>query len=170
MSRRGSQLLETANGQISGLIDLLSARGEGALSLPCPGREKMGDGTVAATASHTADNYQLIARFLQASSQMPDAHAGARQARRRAESGHAGGPDNSDYTAEKVDLRDLLERLSAGRDALSLLADMTDERLDNVPAAGSFRFCDGQRTLEQVVATLLNHQSHQTNAIKAAVT
>jgi hypothetical protein len=77
---------------------------------------------------------------------------------------------DGDYTADTVDLHDLLDLLSAGRDALSLLADLTDERVDSAPPNGSFRFCDGQRTLEQVVASLLNHQAHQIDAIKAAVT
>jgi hypothetical protein len=160
MSERGSQLLGTADEQISELIGLFSTRGETALSLPCPGREKLGDGTVAATASHTADRYQLIAGFLQATSQTPSAHVGI---------GHDEGTHDGDYAAENVDLHGLLERLSAGRDALRLLADLSDEQLDAVPPTGSFRFCDGQRTLEQVVASSLNHQSHQINAIKAAV-
>ena len=66
MSDRASQLHATADGQISELIGLLTAGGAAALSVPCPGREKMGDGTVAAFALHTADRYQLIAGFLQA--------------------------------------------------------------------------------------------------------
>jgi hypothetical protein len=144
----------------------------------------MGDGTVAACASHTADRYLLIADFLQAADQMPGAHSGSGQGRHRiprfllarghpprghAERGHDEGTHDGDYTAENVDLHGLLERLSAARDALSLLADLTDERLDTVPPTGSFRFCDGQRALEQVVASLLNHQGHQIDAIKAAV-
>ncbi len=84
MSGRTSQLHETAVGQISELIGLISARDAAALSLPCPGREKMGDGTVAAVALHTADRYQLIAGFLQAAAgQMPRARVGSRQARHR---------------------------------------------------------------------------------------
>ena len=63
MSERGTQLLDTADGQISELIGLFSARGEASLSLRFPGREKLGDGTVAALASHTADSYLRIARF-----------------------------------------------------------------------------------------------------------
>jgi hypothetical protein len=75
-----------------------------------------------------------------------------------------------DYIAENVDLPGLLKRLAAGRAALSLVADLTDPQLDAVPSAGSFRFCDGQRTLEQVIASLLKHQGHQIHAIKSAVT
>jgi hypothetical protein len=160
MSQRGIRLLETADAQVSELIGLLSARGEAALSLPCPGREKLGDGTVAACALHTADRYQQIAGFLQARGHAPPDHA---------DGGHDEGT-HGDYTAENVDLQNLLERLSAGRDALSLLADLSDERFETVPPTGSFRFCDGQRTLEQVVANLLKHQAHQVDAVKAAVT
>ncbi len=76
---------------------------------------------------------------------------------------------DGDYTAESVDLDGLLERLSAARDALSVLAELTDEQLDTVPPADSFRFCDGQRNLEQVVAGLLRHQSHQVDAVTAAL-
>jgi hypothetical protein len=32
------------------------------------------------------------------------------------------------------------------------------------------KFCDGQRTLDQVATNLLNHQSHQLDALKAALT
>jgi hypothetical protein len=101
-----------------------------------------------------------IPRFRLARGHAPRGHA---------DSGHDEGTHDRDYTAENVDLHGLLERLSAGRDALSLLADLADERFDVVPPTGSFRFCDGQRTLEQVVASLLNHQGHQIDAMKAAV-
>jgi hypothetical protein len=50
MNERGTQLLETANAQTDELIGLISTGGEAALRLPCPGREKLGDGTVAACA------------------------------------------------------------------------------------------------------------------------
>jgi hypothetical protein len=185
MSERGNQLLDTADDQISALIDLFSARGEAALSLPCPGREKLGDGTVAALALLTADRYLRIAEFLQATSQKPGARANARHRPHRnprslrsrahaprgnADSHHDEDMHDGDYTAENVDLHALLERLSAARDALSLLADLTDEKLCTVPPKGSFRFCDGQRTLEQVVASLLKHQRHQVDAMKVAMT
>src|SRR3979411_558318 len=74
MNERGTQLQETANGQISELIGLISTRSEATLRLPCPGREKLGDGTVAACARHTADNYQRIAAFVQTSDRMSSGH------------------------------------------------------------------------------------------------
>jgi len=179
MSERRIQLFDTADGQISELIGLFSKSGEAALSLRCPGREKLGDGTVAALALHTADSYLRIAGFLQATSRMPPAQPRSRRpprlfrARGHSPPGHAeGGQDarrrDDDYTAENVP--DLLKRLSTGREALRLMTELTDEQLDTAPPTGSFRFCDGQRTLEQVLASLLNHQGHQVDAMRAAVT
>jgi hypothetical protein len=169
MSERGTQLRDTVDGQINGLINVLSARGEASLSLPCRGREKLGDGTVAALASHTADSYLRVAGFLQTVIQVPVAVRGDRIPPLPG-SGHDTGTHDGDYTAERADLDDLLGRLSGARDALSPLAGLNDEQLDTPPPAGSFRFCDGQRTLEQVVGSLLNHQGHQIDAVMAAVT
>lgn len=184
MSERAIQLHETADDQISELIGLLSSGGESVLGRPCPGREKMGDGTVAAWAAHTADRYQLIAEFLGGAGQMPGPRGRRGQGRHRlpsfllarghgagshGEGDHEQGRHDGDYTTETVALDGLLERLSAARDAFGFLAGLTDEQLDVVPAAGIFRFCDGHRTLEQVVAGLLKHQGHQIDAVKAAV-
>jgi hypothetical protein len=74
VSDAGHRLNTTANGQISELIDLLSTREEADLSLPCPGRAKLGDGTVAACASHAADNYLRIAAFLDSAQKTSTAH------------------------------------------------------------------------------------------------
>jgi hypothetical protein len=148
MSERGVQLLQTANGQISELSALLSTLGEGTLSLPCPGREKLGDGTVAACASHTTDSYARIAGFVY---------------------GRNAGTHGGDYRTDSVDLQHLLARLSGARRALSTLGDLTDTQLDAVPPASGMKFCDGHRTLEQVLTNLLDHQSHNVDALKAAV-
>ena len=168
--------MQLANTQMSELIDLLSARGQAALRRPCPGREKLGDGTVAACASHTADNYLRIAAFLRDEQHAPPgqvavgpgAHRTPRLLRAR---GHTGGHtgQGDPYRADSVALHDLLERLADARGALSVLADLTDEQLDTVPPASEMKFCDGQRTLEQIVASLLGHQSHQLDALRAAV-
>jgi hypothetical protein len=191
-SDRAAQLLATADGQTSELIGLLTKGGEGGLRLPCPGREKMGDGTVGACALHTADRYRSIAGFLRAT-QMSRSRAGVVRVMHRISRflptrGHRfvrhGGaaqdhgshgahdshsPGDGAYTASNVDLDALLARVSASRDALGVLSSLGDEQLDAVPPSGSFRFCDGQRTLEQVVASLLKHQRHQVEAIGAAL-
>jgi hypothetical protein len=163
MNERGTQLQETANSQISELIDLISARGDGALRLPCRGRGKLGDGTVAACAMHTADNYHRIAAFLQG--QRGGGHTRiAKRLHRHGEDKHQ---DN--YRADNIDPPALLDRLSAAQAALSVLADLTEAQLDTVPPASEMKFCDGQRTLQQIVTNLLNHQSHQLDALKAAI-
>jgi hypothetical protein len=62
----------------------------------------------------------------------------------------------------------VVKQLSASRDSLGQIADLTDSQLDAIPPNDSFRFCDGQRTLEQVLANLFKHQDHQADALKAA--
>jgi hypothetical protein len=62
-----------------------------------------------------------------------------------------------------------LTELSAGRAALGAVANLTDGQLETVSPASEMNFCDGQRTLEQVVTNLLNHQSHQLDALKSAI-
>ena len=152
---RAAALLAAATEQISELTGLLSTRGEAALTLPCPARGKLGDGTVGATAAHAAGSYFRIAAFLSATVDAKGAHPPSR-------------PDG-EHRAENVELDDLFERLSAARDAMALLAGLTDEQLDLVPAASEMKFCDGQRTLAQILSSLLKHQRHQVDAVKAAV-
>jgi hypothetical protein len=148
MSERGIHLMKVADGQISDLIALFSNTDAAVLHSPCPGREKLGDGTIAACALHTADSYLRIARFVRGEGQ----------------EGHGGG-----YRAQDIDLESLLTRLSGARSALEILADQTNEQLDAVPLSGEMKFCDGQRTLEQIIAKLLQHQGHNVDALKRAV-
>jgi hypothetical protein len=164
MNERATQLQETANAQIDELIAVVSARGDGALRLPCSGREKLGDGTVAACAMHTADNYHRIAAFLQG--QRGGGHTRIGKFLHR----HGEHEHQDNYRADDIDLPALLDRLSSGRAALGMLADLTDAELETVPPANEMKFCDGQRTLQQVVTNLLNHQNHQLDALKAAIT
>jgi S-adenosylmethionine-diacylgycerolhomoserine-N-methlytransferase len=154
-SNGGMKLLTAATAQISELIDLLSKRGEVALTLPCPGREALGDGTVGAVASHTADNYRRIAEFLEVAVD--------------AQRGFGLGEHGGNGGAANLHLDDLLERLSAAREPLSLLAELSDEQLNAVPPAGEMKFCDGRRTLEQIMSSLLKHQRHQVEALTRAV-
>lgn len=163
MNQRAIQLQETANSQISELIGLIAARGDEALRLPCPGREKLGDGTVAACAMHTADNYHRIAEFVQG--QRAGGHTRiAKFLHRHREDKH-----QDHYRSDNIELLALLDRLSAGRAALSVLADLTEAQLDTVPPASEMKFGDGRRTLQQTVNNLLNHQSHQLDALRTAL-
>jgi hypothetical protein len=183
MTQRGAELHATADAQIAGLIGLLSRLDEAALHLPCPGREKLGDGTVGASARHTADNYQRIAAFAQTSNRMSGAHEPTQQDGHRIPRflrapGH-GPTDRSDhrpsasqhgdsYSADNIDLDAVATQLAASRDTLGQIAELTDSQLDAIPPKDSFRFCDGQRTLEQVLAGLLKHQRHQVDALTEA--
>ncbi len=184
MSQRGQELSASAGGQIAELIDLLSALDQTALRRPCPGREQLGDGTIGAAAQHTADNYQRIADFVQTRDRMSaGSHGGHRLPRFRraldhkpqddANPDHApgAGADRHDYryAAEPIDSHAVVEQLGASRDALGRIAELTERQLNAIPPKDSFRFCDGQRTLQQVLASLLKHQAHQVEALKTAV-
>jgi hypothetical protein len=178
---RAQQLQTTANHQISELIDLLSTLDQGALHRPCPSREKLGDGTIGGALLHTADNYQRIARFVEASDRMstahqPAAHAGHRIPRFLGRLGHGpeahrprehGAGQHADgYTADGIDRDAVAKQLGVTRDTLARIGELTDSQLDQVPPKDSFRFCDGQRTLGEVLASLLKHQAHQLEALR----
>jgi hypothetical protein len=174
MSERATQLFQTADDQISDLIALLGATDDAALHAPCGGREKLGDGSVAAVAMHTADNYHRIAEYLDANTQLGHRKPGRRHipvlggAHNRPEGhGHSGGA--KEYRSDKIDRRALLERLETARVRLSPLAELPDEHFAAVPPASDMRFADGQRTLEQIVVSLLNHQRHQCDVLSAAL-
>jgi hypothetical protein len=154
MSERATQLLQAANRQITELSALLSSTDQAGLGSPCPGREKLGDGTVAAVALHTTDTYLRIAGFV----------------RGHGEATHPGAAVHEEgYPAEHADTSGLMERLANGRQALTALAGLTDEQLDAVPPTGQARFCDGKRTLEEVLTSMLKHQGHQIDALRAAI-
>lgn len=185
MTDRAQQLHTTADRQIAGLSDLVSTLDQDALGLPCPGREKLGDGTVAASAQHTADNNQRIATFVQTSDRMTSRHAppnrgGHRTPRFLQALGHRppdhaghdrGAGSHGDHnTTDSIRLDAVLEQLSGTRDALRQIAELTDNQLDAIPgtAASASATDNGQRTLEQVLASLLKHQAHQLHALTAA--
>jgi hypothetical protein len=185
MSERANQLYATADEQVGELLDVVSAIDEATSRRPCPGREKLGDGTVAANARHTADNYERIVAFL---SETDSVSAERQQVRGRAhrlpralgilghgspraEHGPGGDPGQHavPYTADNTDLGALIEQLGTTRGALARLAALTDSQLDEIPPAGSFRFADGKRIVEQVLVSLLKHQGRQLDALRAAV-
>ncbi|MGH2862066.1 MAG: hypothetical protein ACRDLT_11260 [Solirubrobacteraceae bacterium] len=74
MTERAEHLRATADEQITDLIGLLSTADEATLREPSPSREKLGDGTIAALAAHTADHYQRIGAFMTTSEQMSAGH------------------------------------------------------------------------------------------------
>lgn len=191
MVERSTALHATADEQIVELIALLSTVDEDVLRLPCDGREKLGDGSVGAVVTHTADNYRRIAVFVQAAgdripaAHQPGQHGAHRMPRFLRGLGHGPaehdqhGPTDHDqhgpgpgpgqhenrYTADNFDRGAVIALLSSARDGLAQIAALTDSQLDAIPPEGSFRFCDGQRTLEEVITCLLTHQRHQLDAI-----
>src|SRR3954471_19265322 len=151
MSRRAQHLHQTVERQIAELAQRLSDAGEQALTQPCRGREKLRDGTIGAVAAHTTDNYHRIARFLAAHEDDGEQYQP--------------GQHGEIYHATHVELEVLLARLAAARDALATIEQLSDQQLDIVPPAGSMRFADGERTLEQILDSLLKHQRHQVAAL-----
>jgi hypothetical protein len=148
MSEQGQQLRRTADAQISELIELFSGWDDGVLARPCPDRAKLADGTIGTVAWHAAENYGRIAAFL---NDQPDG-------------GHAGARPSQDIT-----LLELEQLLVLGRDALQTLGDLSEERLNAVPPAGAMRFCDGRRTLQEVLVGLFAHQAHNVETLKTAL-
>ena len=100
-----------------------------------------------------------IPRFLRAIGHGPADHA---------EHGPGTGEYADSYSADTIDPGAVVDQLSSSRNTLGRIAELTDSQLDAIPPKDSFRFCDGQRTLEQVLASLLKHQSHQLDTLKAA--
>jgi hypothetical protein len=183
MTERAHELSATAEGQIAELVDLLSTLDQATLERPCPAREKLGDGTIGAALRHTADNYRRIAGFVATSDRMSAAHQPAGHGGHRiprflralghgprdhAPQDHGEDQHNNAYSAD-IDIDAVVEQLNASRNTLAQIAELTDAQLDAIPPKESFRFCDGQRTLEQVLAGLLKHQGHQVEAVKTAV-
>jgi hypothetical protein len=132
-----------------------------------------------------ADNYRRIAAFVSETGRIPAGRApGQNRAHRMpralrilghrpppTEHGSGGDPGQHDapYTADNADLTAVIEQLGTTRDAFAHAAELTDTQRDAIPPAGSFRFADGKRTVEQVLAGLLKHQRDQLDALKAAI-
>jgi hypothetical protein len=190
MSERASKLRATAAGQVTALIELLSSATEDALARPCPTREKLGDGTVGALIAHTADNYARIADFIadgdRTSNRRPAARQGPHSMPRLFRALGQRGPDpqqhgpgahhrpgrhahETQYSGAREKPEALAQRLSATRSALSRVADLGDDQLDAKPPKDSFRFCDGERTLEQVISALLKHQESQLAEVRDGI-
>ena len=170
MGTRAKALNGTAESQIAELIERLEACEESVLRRPCPGREKLGDGTVGAVFAHVARSYGRIAGFL--AGEQPSS-AGADRVSRASwlepRGGHGSSMHGPTGGAEETDRATLIDRLTRARTSLGVIAGLTDGQLDAVPPADeSMRFCDGERTLEQIVSALLTHQGHQVGALKRA--
>lgn len=182
MNDRAHCLHDTADQQLTELLRLGACLDPKTARQPCPGREKLGDGTIGALAKHTADNYQRIAEFITTNDgtsrtrHTPRDHPGHRPPRilrllghKPPAGGHGPATHQGVYAADMQDPGTLAEQLSQTRDTLRHLGDLTDHQLDTIPPKDSFRFCDGTRTLEQVLDALFKHQRHQLDTLTQAL-
>ena len=174
----GPQLWSAVSEQLDRLMACVAALDADTAGRACVGREKLGDGTVGAIAQHTADNYERIAGFVAGEHGVGEQVAGGHGAHGPGAHGpgahrpgtHGPGPGgHGSYSAATLEKARVLDQLGAARRRLALLAGASDAELARIPPKDSFRFCDGQRTLDEVLSALVLHQSHQVDAIEAAV-
>jgi len=150
MSERGADLMRKASGQLGEIDEFFATLSEADLSKTCS--DHAGD-TVGAVAAHMAEGYHYLGRFLRAAGYVAGLPA-------------AGG---SHGRGSVPALPDMLDRLACGRVPIGLLADLTDEQLDSVPPAGSSRFSNGRRILEQVINAVIAHQAAHLATLRLAV-
>ena len=166
MSERGTRLMAKADRQLSEMIEFFGTLDKADLHKPCPG-ESTEDGagdTAGAVAAHMSQGYRFLGKFLQADGYVAESPAtGNRKGR-----GHRYRPCHG-RTLPPAVLPDMVDRLTGGKAPIGLLADLTDEQLDSVPPAGSSRFSDGRRTLEQVIDKVIAHQAAHLMTLKRAV-
>jgi hypothetical protein len=158
MSERGTRLMAKADGQLSGMIEFLGTLDEADLRRPCAdesAEDSAGD-TVGAVAAHMAEGYHHLGRFLQAAGYVPGPPA-------------TGNNHGHDHGRAPEALPEMRDRLTGGRAPIGLLAELSNEQLDSLPPAGSSRFSDGRRTLEQVIDAVIAHQAAHLLTLKRAV-
>lgn len=166
MSERGTRLMAKADGQLSEMIEFFGTLNEVDLHKPYPDEsteDSAGD-TVGAVAAHMAQGYHFLGKLLQADGYV----LGSPVTGNRKGSGHRYRPGHG-RTLPPAALSDVVDRLTAGKTPIGLLADLTDEQLDSVPPAGSSRFSDGSWTLEQVIDEVIAHQAAHLATLKRAV-
>lgn len=184
MNARAQALRATVDEQLGELAAVLAGLDTTRARRPCPGRAKLGDGSVGAVVAHTVANYERIAAFLaDPGAQAPAGPSGPPTPGGHAPGGSPGAPTPGTPApggspgahgrpphggAPDFDRDALVARVVAVRDRYRRLASLTDGELEAIPPAGSVRFADGRRTLEQVLTGLLGHQAHQIEALRAA--
>jgi hypothetical protein len=158
MSERGTRLMVKADSQLSEMIEFFGTLDEADLRKSCPDEsaEHSAGDTVGAVAAHMAEGYHHLGRFLQATGYVPGPPA----------TGNNHGRDHGHAPEALPDIRDWL---TGGKTPIGLLADLTDEQLDSRPPAGSSRFSDGRRTLEQVIDAAIAHQAAHLVTLKRAI-
>ena len=161
MSERGTELMTRMSRQLDEIDEFFGRLNDADLPKPC--RDEGGDDpgrTVGAVAAHVAEGYHRLGQFLRSAGYVGQSPAGETSHSNEHGHGRANSPEVTP---------DLLNRLIAGKAPIGLLADLTDEQLDSVPAAGSSRFSDGRKTLEQIIDQVIAHQAAHLAALQRAV-
>jgi hypothetical protein len=161
VSERCTELMTRMGRQLDEIAEFFGTLNDADLPKPC--RDEGGDDpgkTVGAVAAHVAEGYHRLGQFLRSAGYVGQSRAS--ETSHSDEHGH--GRANSPEATP-----DLLNRLIAGKAPIGLLADLTDEQLDSVPAAGSSRFSDGHKTLEQIIDEVIAHQAAHLAALQRAV-
>ena len=162
MSERGIALMTKVSRQLDEMAEFFGTLGEADLRKPCL-KDDAGS-TVGAVAARAAEVSHYLGRFLEATGYVPGSLATGNSHNHGDNYGHGhAAPEALPH------LQDLLDRRTGGKAAISLLSDLTDEQLDNVPPAGSGRFCDGRRSLERAIDAVIAHQAALLKMLKRAV-
>jgi hypothetical protein len=158
VSERGIELMTIVSRQLDEMAGFFGALDEADLRKPCPD-DDAGD-TVGAVAAHAAEVYHYLGRFLRATGHVPGSPATGNS------QSHGHGRASPELLPH---LPDLLDRLTAGKAPIGLLADLTDEQLDSVPPAGSGRFSNGRRSLAGTIDAVIAYQATHLVMLKRAV-
>lgn len=157
MSDRGTELMAKVLEQLDQASALLAGSDESALHRPYVDRE--GDhsaNSVGSAALHFIEGYQKIGRLLKGAGYVSASLAeGAPQPH-----GHGKHHD--------PDMSDVVKGLDAAKIRLTLLADLSDEQLDSVPSVRN-QWADGERTLLQVLDTIIDHQAGHLASLQDAL-
>lgn len=150
MSERGAGLERKTSRQLDEIIAFLRTLREEDLERPDPDRPGR---TVGEAAAHMAESYHHLGRLLDAQVLAPGLHPVGHV--------HGRGPE--------LRLSDIMDRAVQARAAVNKVAELTDEQLDIVPAAGTSRFSDGRRTFGQIIEAVIDHQGSHLTSLQAAV-
>jgi len=102
--------------------------------------------SVGTAALHFVEGYQKIGRLLKGAGYVSSSFSDSTT------QPHGHGRHN------EAELSDVVKGLDAAKVRLTLLADLTDEQLDSVPGIRN-QWADGERTLLDVLDTIIDHQA-----------
>lgn len=157
MSVRGTELMTKAGRQLEEISEFVESLHDEDLRRPCQDESGHGSGDVGAAIMHVVEGYQRLGQFLRSTGYVPGSPDTGRI--------HGDGHGHAQRPETVAELRD---RLMGGRVQLDLMRQLTDDQLDSVPARVN-QFADGNRTLGQVIETVLAHQAADVVTLRRAV-